>query len=206
MLGQLTTLLSEEYKMLTGVRRHASFLEDELSAMKALLDRMELMDKLDPSAKNWRDHIREMSYDMENWIDDFMHDIEGTHVKAGFVRKMVQRLRRLGRRHKIAKRIEELKVLAVEENARRERYKVDDCINSSRGIVVVDPRMSAIYKDVACLVGIDGPKEELISWLTDSQKKLKVVSIAGFGGLGETTLAKQVYNEIGGICFGLPKT
>ena len=198
LLGKLTTVLSDEYKMLTGVRRHASFLKDELSAMKALLDEMELMDKLDPSAKNWRDHIREMSYDMENCIDDFMHDIEGTHVKAGFVRKMVQRLRRLGRRHKIAKRIKELKVLAVEANARRERYKIDDCINSRHGVVVVDPRMSAIYKDAACLVGIDGPKEELVNWLMDSQKKLKVVSIVGFGGLGKTTLAKQVYNEIGG--------
>ncbi|KAI4967086.1 hypothetical protein ZWY2020_031043 [Hordeum vulgare] len=193
LLGKLSQLLGEEYKKLTGVRKQASFLKDELSAMKALLDKMELMDKLDSSAKNWRDHIREMSYDMENCIDDFIHDIECVNAKKGFVRKMAQRLRRLGRRHQIANRIEELKVLAVEANARRERYRIDDCI-----FVAVDPRIPALYKEAAGLVGIDGPKEELVSLLMDSEKKLKVVSIVGFGGLGKTTLAKQVYDEIEG--------
>jgi hypothetical protein len=79
-----------------------------------------------------------------------------------------------------------------------QRYKIDDCISSTSGSIPVDPRVSAIYKEAAGLVGIDGPKKDLASWLTDTQKKLKVVSIVGFGGLGKTTLAKQVYDEIGG--------
>ena len=103
--------------MRVGVREQAAFLRDELSTMKALLDKMELMDKLDPSAKNWRDHVREMSYDMENCIDHFMHDFDGADANTSFIKKMAKRLRRLGRRHQIANRIEELKVLAVEANA-----------------------------------------------------------------------------------------
>ncbi|KAI4978803.1 hypothetical protein ZWY2020_015556 [Hordeum vulgare] len=178
LLGKLSQLLGEEYKKLTEVRKQAAFLKDELSAMKALLDKMELMDKLDPSAKNWRDHIREMSYDMENCIDDFIHDIEGASAKKGFVRKMAQRLRRLGRRHQIANRIKELKSLAVEANARRERYKIDECINSSHATVVVDPRITAIYKEAAGLVGIDGPRDELYGkCLTLEQEDALVSSI-----------------------------
>ena len=65
--------------------------------------------------------------------------------------------------------------------------------------MAIDPRMSAIYTKAAGLVGTDGPKKELVNLLTSkAEKELKVVSIVGFGGLGKTTLAKQVYDEIGG--------
>uniref|UniRef100_A0ACD5ZIK6 Uncharacterized protein n=1 Tax=Avena sativa TaxID=4498 RepID=A0ACD5ZIK6_AVESA len=199
MAASLTTgVMKPLLGKLTGVRKQAAFLRDELSAMQALLEKMELMDKLDPSAKNWRDHVREMSYDMENCIDDFMHEIDGADAKTGFVKKMAKRLRRLWRRRQIANGMEELKVLAVEANDRRERYKIDDCISSSPGVVAVDPRMSVMYREASGLVGIDGPSEELVSLLMDSQKQLKVVSIVGLGGLGKTTLAKQVYDGIGG--------
>ncbi|CAM0947994.1 unnamed protein product [Alopecurus aequalis] len=198
LLGKLAQLLGEEYKKLKGVREQASFLRDELSAMKALLDKMELMDKLDLLAKNWRDHVRELSYDMENCIDDFMHDVDRAHAKEGFVKKITEFLTTLGMRHPIANKIEELKVLAMEANDRRKRYKIDDCVDSSPNVVAIDPRTSAIYKEAAGLVGIDSPRKELVSLLMDSQKRLKVVSIVGFGGLGKTTLDKQVYDQIGG--------
>lgn len=188
LIGKFATLMGDEYKKLTSVRKQASFLKDELSTMKALLEKLELMDELDPLAKNWRDHVREMSYNMENCIDDFMHDLGGADAKTGFIKKTVKRLKTLRKRHLIADRMEELKVLALQANERRMRYKIDDCINSTCRVVPIDPRVSSIYKDAAGHVGIDGPKKELASWLTGTHKKLKVVSIVGFGGLGKTSV------------------
>ncbi|KAM0882888.1 hypothetical protein ACQ4PT_031994 [Festuca glaucescens] len=189
LIGKLTKLLGGEYNnKLTGVmREQASSLKDELSAIKPLLDKMELTDDLDASARNWRDRVRETSYDMENCIDEFMHNTDGaTDAEASFVEKM-------------ASRIEELKVLAVEANARRrEMCKHDDDAinNSTHAHVVADSPISAIRKEVAVLVGIDGPREELVVLLTDPQIELKVVSIVGSAGSGKTTLAMQVYDEI----------
>ncbi|VAI43819.1 unnamed protein product [Triticum turgidum subsp. durum] len=197
LLGKLATLAGDEYSKLKGVRKQASFLEKELSAMNAALEKMELMDELDPVAKDWRDRVREMSYDMDNCIDDFIRQFGGAPAKAGFIKETVRHLKTLGQRHRIADRMEELKVLALEANERRIRYKIDEC-NSSSSFVAIDPRMSAIYVDAAGLVGTDGPRKELVNLLTDTEKKLKVVSIVGFGGLGKTTLAKQVYDEIKG--------
>ncbi|XP_066333630.1 disease resistance protein RGA5-like [Miscanthus floridulus] len=46
------------------------------------------------------------------------------------------------------------------------------------------------------LVGIDAPREEIISLLRCEDKEHKVVSIYGIGGQGKTTLAMEVYHKI----------
>ncbi|VAH23551.1 unnamed protein product [Triticum turgidum subsp. durum] len=197
LLGKLADLAGNEYSKLKGVKKQAAFLEKELSAMNAALEKMEVMDELDPVARDWRDHVREMSYDMENCIDDFLRQFGSGNAKLGFIKKTARRLKMLGQLHRIADRMEELKALALDANERRLRYKFEDRKPDS-SFVAIDPRMTAIYVEAAGLVGIDGPTEELVNLLSDTQEKLKVVSIVGFGGLGKTTLAKKVYDEIKG--------
>lgn len=64
----------------------------------------------------------------------------------------------------------------------------------------VDPRLPALFEESKRLVGIDVPREEITKLLMEDggsdSGQLKVASIVGFGGLGKTTLAKQVYEEI----------
>ncbi|KAF6986779.1 hypothetical protein CFC21_004498 [Triticum aestivum] len=197
LIGKLTTLMGDEYNKFKGIKKQASFLQKELSAMNAALQKLELMDDdLDPTIKDWRDHVREMSYDMENYIDDFIRQSQAVNAKVGFVKKTAQHIKKLRWRLRIADQMEELKNLAIEANARRQRYKIDDWKPSS-SIVVVDPRIPALYQEASTLVGIDGPREEVATLLLDNRKDVKVVSIVGFRGLGKTTLAKHVYSKIG---------
>ncbi|KAF6986778.1 hypothetical protein CFC21_004497 [Triticum aestivum] len=207
LIGKLTTLMGDEYKKFKGVRKQASFLEKELSAMNAALQKLELIDEIDPTVKDWRDHVMEMSYDMENCIDDFMRQSRADDAKGGFIKKTARRIKKMRERLRIADRMEELKTLALEANARRQRYNIDDW-KPTTSTVPFDPRVRAVYQEADTLVGIDGPREEVATILMDAQKKLKVVSIVGFGGLGKTTLAKQVYDKIGSLfdckaCFSV---
>jgi disease resistance protein RPM1 len=57
-----------------------------------------------------------------------------------------------------------------------------------------------LYTKATELVGIGDAKAEVITMLAteDDDCSKRIVSIAGFGGLGKTTLAKAVYDEIGG--------
>ncbi|RCV39638.1 hypothetical protein SETIT_8G239600v2 [Setaria italica] len=46
-----------------------------------------------------------------------------------------------------------------------------------------------------CAVGFGGPESEIVQRLIDDEKELKVVSVLGPGGLGKTTLAREVFKK-----------
>ena len=166
--------------------------------MEALLEKMDLADELDPQAKNWRKDIIEMSYDIEDRIDDFMQRVdEADNNKVGILRKAYEYLRTFVDRCRLANQFDEIKTKVTEASERRKRYMLDQSI-SVTAPVAVDARLSAIYKESASLVGIDAQKNELVNWAMDKAQQLKVMAIVGFGGLVKTTLANEVYREVGG--------
>lgn len=201
LLSKLATLMGEEYAKLKGVRKEVKFLEDEFRSITALLDKLSDMDELDSQVKEWRNQVREMSYDIEDCIDNFMmHHLDSNDAAAGIgiAKRTVQLLNKLRNRHQIANKIQEVKSLVTVVSERRVRYKIDDYTPSRSEHVHVDPRVVAIYAEAAGLVGIDAPLDDLTKLLRSKEAKLRVTSVVGFGGLGKTTLANQVYRRLEG--------
>uniref|UniRef100_A0ACD5Z7N7 Uncharacterized protein n=1 Tax=Avena sativa TaxID=4498 RepID=A0ACD5Z7N7_AVESA len=195
LLGKLATLMGEEFAKLKNLRKEVKFIRDELGSMNDTLEMLGDVDELDPQTKSWRDTLREMSYDIEDIIDDFMQHV-GEKIKyRWFARKTARLLKSLRSRYQIANRIKEIKALVLETSARRHRYKFDIPLSS---YVSVDPRLATLYENAANLVGIEGPTNELVNWVNDEERQLKVVSIVGFGGLGKPTLANEVYRSLKG--------
>uniref|UniRef100_A0ACD5WL58 Uncharacterized protein n=1 Tax=Avena sativa TaxID=4498 RepID=A0ACD5WL58_AVESA len=197
LLGKLTTLMGEKYRKLKGVRNKVASLHEEFSSMNAVLVKLVGMDELDVQAKAWRDQVRDMSYDIEDCIDDFMHDLEVKGATTGFLKKSAERLKKLKVRHQIANKIKGIEARVLEVHERRIRYKLDE-YNPTSSIVHIDPRALAIFADAAGLMGIDTPRDELVELLMHPDQELKVASIVGFGGLGKTTLASEVRRKIEG--------
>ncbi|KAF8712599.1 hypothetical protein HU200_028353 [Digitaria exilis] len=197
LLTKLVTLMGDKYKKLKGVQKEVLFLKDELGTMNALLEKMDDIDELDPLAKNWRKHVVDMAYDIEDCIDDFMHRVCEAEGKVGILQKASHCLKTFKDHYLIANEIQKIKIRVIEASERRWRYKLYDFISNTT-LVAVDPRILALYKETASLVGIDTPKKEVIKLLRDEGQQLIVVPIIGFGGLGKTTLANEVYREIGG--------
>lgn len=150
------------------------------------------------------DEVRELSYDMEDCVDDFVARADGGGPDAGGgsaagIKKIYDWVKKLKPRHEVAGKIKQLKARASEASERHKRYRLLLPTPDSRSTdCAIDPRLPAFYEEVDNLVGIDGPKRHIIQWFhrEASSTLLKVLSIAGPGGLGKTTLANQVYRSI----------
>ncbi|XP_048531051.1 disease resistance protein RGA5-like [Triticum urartu] len=193
LLEKLGSLAAAEYAMFSSDRRQVELLVDELSSMKAVLEKLAYMENLDPLTRQWRDQVRELTYDTEDSIVSSMLQDRQDGAKDWFIWKIFPFFKDLREGYSLSKQINQIKAAVIELSARRERLRVDEVISTSSH-VSIDPRLHVLYKDAAGLVGIDGQKDKLIGMLKDGDQHLKVVSVVGFGGLGKTTLANLVYD------------
>ncbi|VAI26658.1 unnamed protein product [Triticum turgidum subsp. durum] len=197
LLGKLSALLTDEYKLLKGIRKEIQFLERELGRMRAYLHILADMDKLDNLTKKRRDSLRDLSYEMEDCIDRFMDRLGTGDARRGFMRTTARRLRTIWARHDIATLIRDLKARVLQETELHDRYKLDEGYYSATRPVQIDPRMTVLHEEVKGLVAMDAPVKHISALLMDQSMELKVVPIVGPGGLRKSTLAMEVYRKIG---------
>ncbi|KAF7092194.1 hypothetical protein CFC21_094700 [Triticum aestivum] len=200
-LEKLGALVGDKYKRFKGVHDDIKSLTRELTAMEAFLLKMSEEEDPDVQDKVWMNEVRELSYDMEDSIDDFMQSVGSQDSKPdGFLEKMKNLLGKMKARRRIGNEIYDLKKQITEVAERNERYKAREAFSKAKN-TTVDPRALAIFQHASELVGIDEPKAEIIKLLTQggsTQEKMNLVSIVGSGGMGKTTLANQVYQDLKG--------
>ena len=212
---KLYQLLQGEYELQKGVRKKLEFLDQELESIKPALDQVAQVpwDRHHEQVKVWARQMREVSYDIEDLLDTFLVRVQGS--EPANQSKLKRALKKMGglfgkakARRDISSAIEDIKKQLQEVAERRDRCKIDEIVVAKEVILIssttwtVDPRLKAMYKEVTQLIGIDKSRGELLSMLSSprgnevSHEKMKIVLVVGVGGLGKTTLAKAVYDEL----------
>ncbi|CAL4986756.1 unnamed protein product [Urochloa decumbens] len=203
--GKLGALLEQEYALLSGVRDDVRFLQSELGSMRAAIHHSESLDESDAQTRAWVGRVRELAYDVEDWVDLFVLRVDagrgaGNHSFPRFLRWRFGRggAGKLPTRHVIANELKDLKERVVELSEQRKRYSLGALPFSAMARPLVDVRLAALFVDTGNVVGLDGPIQEVTEMATEAGNKdeLRVVSIVGMAGSGKTTLAHAVFRRL----------
>uniref|UniRef100_A0ACD5YCJ9 Uncharacterized protein n=2 Tax=Avena sativa TaxID=4498 RepID=A0ACD5YCJ9_AVESA len=198
--------------------------EDEIPLIKQDLERMIsiLEEHVDLGAEDrammvncMTKEVRELSYDMEDSVDQYEHAANTSRWILSPRRKKYKITRRRGKtawrlpeklkwRLWMANKIREFSVRSQEA---LQRYSL---LNHPGGNGISSIAASTSTRcDLSFSswhptpygepVGIDASLKKIEAWLDkDGEQKLKVVSVVGSGGVGKTTLANELYRRIGG--------
>ncbi|CAL4950405.1 unnamed protein product [Urochloa decumbens] len=181
LLPKLVEFLNQEHNLQTSMKEDLESLERQLRTMDATLFKMSQskQDQLDPHDRHyWAIDAWELSYDIEDTVDNILLCVE----EGGLVPIANQDIFR--------ETLEGIKVRVNNLSA----WRVGDFVATRS---TVGSYIKFAHKEVRQLVGIHKLTAELISMMS-SAHGLKKVSIWGAGGMGKTTLAKAVYDNIKG--------
>ncbi|KAI8567321.1 hypothetical protein RHMOL_Rhmol02G0112300 [Rhododendron molle] len=197
--------LQEKLNLLSGVREDIEYIRGEFERMTHFLRVADAIEDRDPNIKVWVKQVREAAYDTADALDMYMLRLRSRHHHSTGFREFVSKvsffIKTLKARHQIASEVKRIKSRIISISEGHQRYsaiygKIEQGSSSTRSnITWYDCRGDALLLKEADLVGIDKPKSHLIQWLVDEDPQLKVLSVAGMGGLGKTTLTKKVYDD-----------
>ncbi|KAJ1415523.1 Virus X resistance protein-like, coiled-coil domain [Sesbania bispinosa] len=202
-IDKLVPLLRDEVTLLQGVHTQVESMKDQLLLIQAYLKdadvKAEMAGTSDNMVKEWVKQLREVVFRIEDVMDVYFIKVAKRHQRRGgvigFLYKFGFLIRSITSRHEITSKIVDIKGSIGRLNEAKQTFGLN---REGGGEVVstrLDFRMGAHFIEDDQLVGVDDTRNSLTHWLHSGERKRAIISIVGEGGLGKTTIVKNVYNK-----------
>ncbi|KAF8105614.1 hypothetical protein N665_0157s0182 [Sinapis alba] len=197
---KLWELLSRESERLQGVHEHVDGLKRQMRKLQSLLKDADAKKHENEVVRNFLEDVKEIVYDAEDIIESFL--LKESSGKEKGIKRRVKRLSCfLVNRRYISIGIEGITKRMSEVVEDMQNFGIKEVMNDGRSLslrerqrVRREIRQTFPRSSEKGLVGVEESVEELVGHLVKNDN-IKVVSISGMGGIGKTTLARQVFHH-----------
>lgn len=189
---RLGDLLIEEARLLHGVSDQVKKLQTELKRMQCFLRDAERRQDEDETIKNWISEIRQLAYDAEDVIE-----IYATKVAGGLSFGAKNPFSKGKHLHKVGTEIVSINSRISDLTRSLQTYGLTATRDNEERALEAKRELRWSYSHIVeeFVVGLDEDIERVVGWLVNQDQHSRVVYICGMGGLGKTTLAKNIYHQ-----------
>ncbi|XP_047085718.1 disease resistance protein RGA5-like [Lolium rigidum] len=211
LVGKLSLLLLApvERRFSSRVENEMRLLKHDVEEITSYLDELSEVEDPPATAKCWMNEARDLSYDMEDYVNSLLsvqpedHSLVANNIKTTrSLGKCFSHAKTLKKPkwddHKIEQTLSEFRMNVQEAIGRHQRYGLHSCSALRRRFVPLGPMLLPTpYEETADTV-IDGRMNDFVNSLAnDGDQQLRVASILGSACLGKTTLARVFYDKFG---------
>ncbi|KAL6190657.1 hypothetical protein ACLB2K_037051 [Fragaria x ananassa] len=194
---RLGDFIIQEGEFLYGVSDQVDHAQTELQLMQGFLKDADARQGDDETVRVWVAKIRDAAYDLEDVVEIYV--LKVVSKREGGFKSILKRFGCMFKEgvdlHKIGSEIQNITTNISTLRSRLETYNIRQ-IRDTRGDTSAYERQQQLRRTYSHIVERDVVGlEELVMHLVRSGDSHRVVSIWGMGGLGKTTLAKQVYHD-----------
>ncbi|KAK9137895.1 hypothetical protein Sjap_008489 [Stephania japonica] len=204
-LKLLTSKAIDEIKLVKGVKKEVEKLEAVAKKIQEVIEDAEKKQVDDVSVRQWLQDLKDVAYWAEDILDEITYESLRRQVEThgrlkNKVRDFFSRFNPLVFRIKMAHKIKDVNLKLGEIEKQKQRFKFD--VNPALPLASSSSRANretGSLVDDSEVFGRKDDKSKIVEMLLakrNVEDALSVIPIVGFGGLGKTTLAQLVYNDV----------